>query len=117
MKALALLALLIAAPTAAVTIKDFNAKAPHDQAVYVTDFIEKMTADIYPKNPQLALNIRDYFARKAEGKLTSDGMERLMVELAALEISAQDGKADLSKTELEAVIVWIVKQKFPPSAR
>ena len=41
-------------------------------------------------------------------------MERLNVELGAVEIQAQQGKADLSKVQLESVIVYLVKQKFPP---
>ena len=33
------------------------------------------------------------------------GMERLIVELGAIEIQAKDGKVDLSKVQLESVIV------------
>ena len=51
------------------------------------------------------------------GKPVSEGMEKLYVELTAAELQAKDGKADLSKIELESVIVWVVKQKFPPPAR
>jgi hypothetical protein len=43
-------------------------------------------------------------------------MERLYVELGTLELQAKDGKADLSKIQLESVIVWVVRQKFPPPA-
>jgi hypothetical protein len=44
-------------------------------------------------------------------------MERLYVELTALELQGRNGEADLSKIELESVIVWVVKQKFPPPAQ
>ena len=47
----------------------------------------------------------------------SEGMERLNVELGTVEIQAKDGKADLSKVQLESVIVWVVKQKFPPPSK
>ena len=57
---------------------------------------------------------RTWFARKRDDKPGSEGMERLYVELGALELQAKDGKADLSKVQLESVIVWVVKQKFPP---
>jgi hypothetical protein len=43
-------------------------------------------------------------------------MERLYVELTAIDLQARDGKADLSKIQLENVIVYVVKQKFPPPA-
>jgi hypothetical protein len=44
----------------------------------------------------------------------SEGVERLYVELTALDGQARAGKADLSKIQIEAIIGWIVKQKFTP---
>jgi hypothetical protein len=109
------LVLLISAGTAeATSLKDFNAKPDKEQAVCVSDFIDKMTTDMRAKNPQLAQDIRNWFAVKPAGKATSGGMERLFVELTAIELQAREGKADLSKIQLESVIVWVVKQKFPP---
>src|ERR1700686_1128723 len=93
-------------PMQAMSLKDFNSKPEHDRAVYVVDFVEKMTADLGAKNPQLARNIRDWFSRKQDGKPFSAGLERLYVELGAVELQAKDGKADLSKIQLESVIVW-----------
>src|SRR5947209_10812859 len=52
---------------AAMSLKDFNAKPDRDQAVYVVDFIEKMTGDLAAKNPQLARDIRDWFGKRPEG--------------------------------------------------
>jgi soluble cytochrome b562 len=98
----------------AMSLKDFNTKPTHDRSVYVVDFIEKMTADLGAKNPQLAQDIRDWFSRKQEGKPFSEGLERLYVELGALEIMAHDGKVDLTKIQVEGVIVKVVKDKFPP---
>jgi hypothetical protein len=109
-----LIALLILIPAQAVSLKDFDAKPGPEQSAYIVNFIDKMASDIGAKNPQLAAGIRDYFSRRQEGKPGSEGMERLFVELTAIELRARDGKADLSKIELESVIVWIVKQKFPP---
>jgi hypothetical protein len=76
-----------------------------------------MTTDIREKNPELARNIRGWFARKREGGTGSEGAEALYVELAALESLAQEGKVDLSKIQVEGVIVKVVKDKFPPPAR
>ncbi len=111
------LAFLVLISAQAMSLKDFNAKPDKEQSAYVADFIDKMSTDLRAKNPELAQNIRTWFARKAEGKPLSEGMERLVVELGALEIQAKNGKADLSKIQLESVIVWIVKQKFPPPAQ
>ena len=107
-----LVAFLALIPLQAMSLKDFNIKPTHDQSVYVVDFIEKMTADLGAKNPQLAQDIRDWFSRKQDGKPYSAGLERLYVELGALESLAHDGKVDLTKIQVEGVIVKVVKDKF-----
>jgi hypothetical protein len=98
----------------AMSPKDFKPKPTHDQSVYVVDFIKKMTADLGAKNPQLAQDIRDWFSCKQDGQPLSAGLERLYVELGALESTAHDGKVDLTKIQVEGVIVEVVKDKFPP---
>ena len=98
----------------AMSLKDFNTKLAADRSAYVADFIDKMTADLGAKNPQLGQDIRDWFSRKQEGKPFSAGLERLYVELGALESVAHDGKVDLTKIQVEGVIVKVVKDKFPP---
>ena len=108
------LAFFVLMTAQAMSLKDFNNKPTHDRSVYVVDFIEKMTGDLGAKNPQLAQDIRDWFSRTQEGKPFSAGLEKLYVELAALESLAQDGKVDLSKIQVEGVIVKVVKDKFPP---
>jgi hypothetical protein len=112
-----LLAFLALIPIQAMSLKDFNARPTADRSAYVADFIDKMTTDLRAKNPELAQSIRTWFAEKPAGKTLSEGMERLNVELGAVEIQAQQGKADLSKVQLESVIVWVVKQKFPPPSK
>jgi hypothetical protein len=104
-------------PMQAMSLKDFDAKPAADRSAYVADFIDKMTTDLRAKNPELAQSIRTWFAEKAAGRMLSEGMERLNVELGAVEIQAQQGKTDLSKVQLESVIVWVVKQKFPPPSK
>jgi len=111
---LAILALGIMSQARAMSLKDFNAKPGPEQSAYVASYIEKMTADVGAKNPQLGKSIRDWFAKKPAGKPVSEGMEKLYVELTAVELQARDGMADLSKIQLESVIVYLVKQKFPP---
>jgi hypothetical protein len=107
------LAFFVLVTAQAMSLKDFNTKPTHDQSLYVVDFIEKMTADIGAKNPQLAQDIRGWFSSTQEGKPFSAGLERLYVELGALESLAHDGKVDLTKIQVEGVIVKVVKDKFP----
>ena len=112
-----LLAFFVLMTAQAMSLTGFNTKPTHDQSVYVVDFIEKMTADLGAKNPQLAEDIRDWFSLKQEGKPFSAGLEHLYVKLGALESLAHGGKVDLTKIQVEGVIVKVVKDKFPPPAQ
>jgi soluble cytochrome b562 len=109
--------IVLAVSAQAISLKEFNAKTSSEQSAFVAGFVDKMTTDLRAKNPQLAQDMRNWFAVKPEGKPTSEGMERLYVELTAIELQAKEGKADLSKIQLESVIVWVAKQKFPPQPR
>ena len=95
------------------TFKEFSAKTDAQQAAFVSDFIDKMTTDLRAKNPDLAVHIRDWYAVKAPGKPTSEGMERLYIELGAIELRVKRGQTDPSTVQVESVIVWVTKQKFP----
>jgi len=104
-------------PARAMSLTEFEAKPAHDQSVYVVDFIEKSTAGLYEKNPKMAQAIRDWFSKVQDGKPFSEGIEKLGVELTALDLLGKEGKADLSKIQVEGVIVKIIKDKFPPQAK
>jgi soluble cytochrome b562 len=108
---------IITSSSMATTLKEFNAMPKAKQSTVVADFVDKITTDLRAKNEKLAIQIRNWFAVKPEGKPTSEGMERLVIELAVIELQAKEGRADLAKIQLESVIVWIIKQKFPPPAK
>ena len=107
-------AILASVPARALAVKDFEAKPTAEQSAIITGFVDKMTGDIGHDNPQLARDIHDYFFTKQAGQPFAEGIEKVAVELAALDIAAKDGKADLSKIQIEGVIVKVVKDKFPP---
>jgi soluble cytochrome b562 len=106
--------LLTAAPASAKSVQEFEAMAPADQSSYMISFLQKMTFDLSQKNPQLAQTIKDYFVVKQSGKPFSEGLEKVTVELVAIDNLAKQGKADLSKIQIESIVVYVVKQKFPP---
>src|ERR1700730_2359523 len=108
---IALALILCAAPAHAMSVQAWEAQAPAAQAATISDFIEKMIADVRTSNPGNAEQIRIYFTEE-HGLPMSEGIERLYVELAKLENRAKEGRVDLSKVQLEGVIVWVVKQKF-----
>src|SRR5690348_11950944 len=101
-------------PARAMSLTEFEAKPAHDQSVYVVNFIEKSTADLYATNPNMAQAIRDWFSKVQDGKPFSEGIEKLGVELTALDLLSREGKTDLSKIQVEGVIVKVIKDKFPP---
>jgi hypothetical protein len=106
----------ISALAGATTVRDY-VKMPADaRNDLVVNFIDKMTTDIREKNPDLAVKIRNWFAVTPEGRPFPEGLERLTVEIGALQMAARDGKADLSKVQIESVIVYLVKQKFMSTA-
>jgi hypothetical protein len=101
-------------PAYALSLTEFEAKPAHDRATFVVDFVEKSTAGLYEKNPQMAQTIRDWFSKVQDGKPFSEGIEKLGVELTALDLLGREGKADLSKIQVEGVIVKVIKDRFPP---
>jgi hypothetical protein len=82
-----------------MSVQDWEAQAPAAQAATISDFIEKMIADVGTSNPGNAEQIRIYFTEE-NGRPMSEGIERLYVELAKLENRAKVGRADLSKVQL-----------------
>jgi len=116
--AVILLTLILGSPgsTAAKSVKDFESMATSDQSAFVIGFLDKMTNDLGNSDPVLAQNIRNYFSHKQPGKVASDGLERFFAELIVVENRAKEGKADLSKIQVESIVVYVVKQKFPPPA-
>jgi hypothetical protein len=107
-------AILASVPAHSLTVKDFEAKPTAEQSAIITAFVDKMTGDIARDNPQLARNIHDYFFTKQAVQPFAEGLQKIAVELAALDSVAKDGKIDLSRIQIEGVIVKVVKDKFPP---
>lgn len=112
---LAAYSFLIPAPASALSVHDWETlKSEHERTAYIGDFVEKFTAEIGKKNPSLCQAIRDWFIVKPAGWSTSQGAEKLEVEMATLDAVAKEGKVDLSKVQIEGVIVKVIKDKFQP---
>ncbi len=114
MKYLATLILLSASIAGATSVRDYESKTIHERTEIVSNFLDKMIADIRVNNPQLASEIHDWFNDVPAGKPIPEGLEKFEIELGALDMRAKEGRADLSKVQVEGVIVYVVKQKFAP---
>ena len=112
-----LLILITSSSAMAKSVREFEAMPSAARAEYAVNFLEKMTFDLRQKNPKLAQDIKDYFVQKQAGSDTSDGFMDFEAALGAVENLAKQGKADLSKIQVESVIVYVVKQKFPPQTQ
>lgn len=108
------LLLLTGTPAFAVSVKDFEAKSPHDQVTIMADYLDRMTGDLRGNNPQLAHKIHDFFWVVPAGERFTEGELNFQAELVALDRAAKEGKVDLSKIPVEGVILKVVKDKFPP---
>ena len=106
---------LTPAPASALSVHDWEGfRTEQQRSSYIGDFIEKFTAEIGTKNPALCQAIRDWFVVKPAGQPVSEGLTNLEVEISVIDELAKQGKADLSKIQIEGVIVKVVKDKFRP---
>ena len=110
-------AVLFILPANAKNVRDFESMPQVEQADYIADFVHKMIADVGRQNPALADRIKAFFFRDQPGKSFSKGLEKIEIELAALDIKANRGEVDLSKIQIEGIIVYVTKQEFPPPAK
>ena len=101
----------------AKSVQDYESMRPADQSAYLINYLDKMISDIGQKNPALAQQIKDYFFVSPPGKPDPEGLFKFHVELAAVDNVAKEGKADLSKIDIETLVVSVVKQKFAPPAK
>ena len=111
---IALFTAIVLTPIAAgaTTVKAYEAIPPSGRSKFVVSFLEKMTYDIGQKDPELARRIKEYFVRTPPGKSYSEGLEDISVELAYLDSMAKQGKVDLSRVQIEGVIVTVMSRRF-----
>ena len=106
---------ILASPATALSIKEFNAKPPAEQGVPQL-IRQRMSADLGRIRPVLTNQIRQYFYHRTPGgEVVSEGLDALYAELTAIELRARAGKADLSKIEIESVVVWVVNRSSRPT--
>lgn len=110
-------AALLTLPAKAKTVQEFEAMATTDQSSFIADYVHKITAEVGQKDPVLASHIKDFFYKDMPGKSISKGIWNLGIELGAIDIKARKGEADLSKIQIEGVILYVAKQEFPPQGK
>jgi len=87
---------------AALSVKDWKAQPRQQQSYYVADFIARFTGEIAKTNPTVSQAIHDWFYVVPQGHAVSDGIIHFEAEIGALNDWAKEGKADLSKIQIEA---------------
>lgn len=109
---LSLFLLLTPLTASALTVKDWLATSDADQRSFVADSIETLVTSIAKTDSNKAQQVHDWFIQKQAGKPFSEGLEKLYVEIGALQELAGEGKIDLSAIKVEGVIIKVVKDKF-----
>jgi len=107
--------LLIAGPATlahATTLQEFQAQSPEAQGRFISRAVNVLATKVQAQNPQLGRAIVEYFANAPHEHEPSPGIADLMVQVMAAERLATEGKADLSKIQVESMIAYVVRQHF-----
>ena len=96
----------------ATTLQEFQAKSPEAQGQVVSSFVSALADKQMAQNPQLGRAIVAYFAHSPNDHEPPPGVADLMVQVLAADRLAKQGKADLSKIQVEAMIVYVVREHF-----
>ncbi len=102
----------------ATSVNEYEKRTPDEQGDLLRKMVNKAAASIEKSNPQLAQRIRDFFFKMpASGKGVPEGTNHFLAEMAAYEILAHQGKADLDKVQVEAIVVDVIKEKFAEQSK
>jgi hypothetical protein len=118
-KWLSILVLLVVALPAhgAISLKDWQQKSGEDQTYYLGACVVSLTADVAKTDPALALKIKNYYSEKVPGHKYPEGTTVLFTRIIQLEQQAKEGKADLSKIEVEDIVYSVTAEKFKLPSR
>lgn len=118
MKWLSILALLVALPAqGAISLKDWEKKSNADQLSYLGFCVVGLAAEVAKTDPALAFKIKNWYSEKPAGHNYSDGMNALLARILQLEDQAKEGKADLSKFQVEDIVYSVTAEKFKLPSR
>lgn len=98
----------------ALSIKEYEGETKQQQADFVAGEIDKIVADVAKTNPALSKAIHDYFYVIPEGQPESPGLIAFAGALAAVEDSADQGKLDPDKVQIEGILLGIIKRDVVP---
>lgn len=96
----------------ATTLREFRAQTPAAQGRFVADYVNVLATKVQAQDPKLGRAIVQYFADAPSGETTPPGIGDFMVQVFAAERLAKEGKADLSKIQVESMIAYVVRQHF-----
>lgn len=117
MKSLSIVVLLSVALSAqTLSVKDWDKKSDTDQLNYLGLCVAGLTADVAKTDPALAQKIKSWYSDKRPGQTYTDGTSALLTRLFQLVKEGKEGKADLSRIEVEDVVYRVTAEKFklPP---
>jgi hypothetical protein len=110
--ALALVPFLVCMPAHALSLKDWEAKPALDQLDYLRICIAELIGAVGQTDKPLAQRIYSYYSDKPPSLKYPQGTIDLFTAIDAAEKTAKAAGTDLSKIELEDVVLRLTTQKF-----
>ena len=98
-------------------LKDWEKKSNADQLNYLGFCVVGLAAEVAKTDPALAFKIKNWYSEKPAGHNYSDGMNALLARILQLEDQAKEGKADLSKIQVEDIVYDVTAEKFKLAPR
>jgi hypothetical protein len=110
--ALALVPFLVCIPAHALSLKDWEAKPELDQLNYLKACVARMIVAVGQTDKPLAQQVYSYYSDKPPGLKYPRGTIDLFTAIDAAEKDAKAAGTDLSKIELEDVVLRLTRQTF-----
>lgn len=111
---LAAVTLLTPFQVSALSVRQFDSEPREEQTEYVFKAVDKIVADVAKVNPELSKAIHDYFEVTPPGQDEPPGLLAFAGDLGAVEDSANQGKIDLDKVQIEGILLGIIKRDVMP---
>jgi len=94
----------------AMSVRQYENQTKQQRAEVVANAIDKIIADVSKARPDLAKAIHDYFYVTPAGHTAAPGVNAFEGDLAAVEDSAEKGKLDLDKVQIEGILLGVIKR-------
>jgi hypothetical protein len=109
--------LMLTDQASALSVREYKSLTKQQRAESVANAIEKIIADVGKVKPDVAKAIHEYFYEKPADQPAPPGLIAFGGDLLAVEDSADQGKLDLDKVQIEGILLGVIKRDVMPKFR